>query len=254
MLSRELIYMLVIAGISSVLFTVFLIGIGKWVFEMSWAEIFFPNGTKSKKIRGPIYIRYRKGQFVTGLTDTGGYRTGSEENAVVFDSVEDAKAKLPDWFFQDKKIRFFPAHPKQSAEPDPDEQLKEDALRLLKDFCRKKIDISDPVVKEKFCRMQSIAITILHKVEDNPAYEKKLNRFLSYYLPTTIRLMETYTDIEKTGADGRNLEAASANIERIADTLVRCFSAQLDMLYHDKALDVESDVRARKNAGGGSFQ
>lgn len=104
-------------------------------------------------------------------------------------------------------------------------------------------DIDDEVMSAKIRRMQSLTASIFKEVEAHPEKKPKITRFMSYYLPTTLKLLNAYARIEEQGVSGENMAKAKADIEGIADTLVDGYEKQLDMLYRAEAMDIAGDVR-----------
>lgn len=107
--------------------------------------------------------------------------------------------------------------------------------------------IPDPVFSKKLDHMEEVAGKIFREVEAHPEKQKQASTFLNYYLPTTLKLLATYTEFEDAGIEGENLRQAKSRIESIMDTLVEQFDRQLDELYRSEAMDVDSDIRVMEN-------
>ena len=90
--------------------------------------------------------------------------------------------------------------------------------------------------------MEDLTSRIFQAVQEKPEKEPQIKSFMSYYLPTTLKLLRSYADFEKSGASGDNISSAKAEIERILDTLVDGFRKQLDKLYESEAMDISSDI------------
>ena len=103
--------------------------------------------------------------------------------------------------------------------------------------------IDDPVLSAKIDRLEAITRQIFKVIQEEPAKKAKANTFLNYYLPTTQKLLDSYADFEETGVSGENLNQAKARIEETMDNIISGFEHQLDDLYRDTALDIDSDIR-----------
>ena len=79
-------------------------------------------------------------------------------------------------------------------------------------------------------------------VERDPDKRPQIETFLSYYLPTTLKILNAYRDFENQTARGANIASAMQDIENIMDTLVAGFEKQLDLLFADDALDITTDI------------
>lgn len=109
------------------------------------------------------------------------------------------------------------------------------------------VDIEDEAMSEKIRRMQSLTASIFAEVEAHPEKRPMIDRFMNYYLPTTLKLLESYAHIEAQGVSGENMAKAKADIEGIADTLVAGYEKQLDKLYRAEAMDIAGDVSVIEN-------
>ena len=104
------------------------------------------------------------------------------------------------------------------------------------------VDIEDEVMSEKIRRMQELTASIFAEVQAHPEKRPMIDRFMTYYLPTTLKLLDSYARIESQGVSGQNMAKAKKDIEGIADTLVAGYEKQLDKLYKTEAVDIAGDV------------
>ena len=63
---------------------------------------------------------------------------------------------------------------------------------------------------------------------------------MSYYLPTTLKILRSYAQLEDQEVDGQNISAAMERIENMMDKVVEGFEKQLDQLFQGDALDITS--------------
>ncbi len=108
-------------------------------------------------------------------------------------------------------------------------------------------DIRDEVMSAKIERMQIATASIFREIEEHPEKKSQINRFMNYYLPTTLKLLKSYARIEQQGVTGENMAKAKADIERIAETLAAGYEKQLDNLYQAEAMDIAGDVNVIEN-------
>lgn len=119
--------------------------------------------------------------------------------------------------------------------------------RIIAEIRQADMDIADEEMSEKIRKMQSITAAIFREVEAHPEKKSQIRRFMDYYLPTTLKLLNSYARIEAQGVSGENMAKAKADIERIADTLVEGYEKQLDTLYQAEAVDIAGDVSVIEN-------
>jgi len=107
-------------------------------------------------------------------------------------------------------------------------------------------DLNDRIKHEEMTRkiykLENITREIFRTVENEPEKLGKIDKFLSYYLPTTLKLLESYAKLEKTGFEGENIAQSMKSIESAMDSIVSGFEHQLDELYKTDALDIETEV------------
>ena len=65
---------------------------------------------------------------------------------------------------------------------------------------------------------------------------------MSYYLPTTLKILNAYDRMGAAGVSGENIDGTMHRIETIMDTIVMAFHKQLDALFRDEAMDIASDI------------
>ena len=107
--------------------------------------------------------------------------------------------------------------------------------------------IADPVLSAKIDHLEDVAGKIFREVEQHPEKQRQASTFLNYYLPTTLKLLDSYAKFEEAGIEGENLSRAQERIEETMDALVKGFDKQLDDLYRSEAMDIDSDIRVMEN-------
>ena len=103
--------------------------------------------------------------------------------------------------------------------------------------------IADEHLSAQMDRMEQVAGRIFRLIEEDENKRTAAGTFLSYYLPTTLKLLENYAAFEEAGVSGENLSQAKAKIEKTMDSIVAGFEHQLDELYRTDAMDIDSDIR-----------
>ena len=65
---------------------------------------------------------------------------------------------------------------------------------------------------------------------------------MEYYLPTTVKLLEAYEEMDAQPVGGTNIQTAKKEIEDTLDTLNVAFEKLLDELFQDTAWDISTDI------------
>lgn len=97
-------------------------------------------------------------------------------------------------------------------------------------------------ISAKISRIELLVDKIFDRVEQNPDIVSDLHRMMEYYLPTTVKLLEAYEDLDSQPIQGENIISSKREIEKTLDTLNVAFEKLLDSLFQDTAWDVSSDI------------
>ena len=132
----------------------------------------------------------------------------------------------------------------EEPEPEKEEQPAppEDDDAILQEIRQVNDAIEDPEMSEKIDRIGEITGKILDYQRKNPNKDSQLRSFLNYYLPTTLKILKAYAQMEAQGIEGQNISAAKERIEGMMDKVVEGFEKQLDKLFQDDAMDITTDV------------
>ena len=102
--------------------------------------------------------------------------------------------------------------------------------------------MQDEQAKEELAHMQKTTLAICDWLEAHPESMPKTRRFAEYYIPTTLKLLYTYNDVQ--GQQGENAENIRRDIAGILHTLNQAYDTLYDTLLTDVAMDVSSEIAA----------
>ena len=102
--------------------------------------------------------------------------------------------------------------------------------------------ISGEEISKKVLCIEQIVQKIFQKVEEEPQLVEELHKFRGYYLPTTVKLLEAYSDLAAQPVQSGNILSARQEIEGTLDTINQAFENLLDSFDQDKAWDISSDI------------
>lgn len=97
-------------------------------------------------------------------------------------------------------------------------------------------------ISNKMFRLEQIVDKIFSQVEDHPEKLPDIRRLMNYYLPTTLKLLNSYEEFDNQPIQGENIKTAKEQIEKTLDTINLAFENLLDQLFTDEVLDVSSDI------------
>ena len=192
---------------------------------ISMEELCTVTGKSRKKVEGDLEFMVEKGLLGTGAyLDSG--RGIFFRSADAFADYANATAK------------------KENVTP---KEANEGYAGVLRSIRRANDRIADPVLSEKIDHLETVAGKIFREVEEHPEKQQQAATFLNYYLPTTLKLLDSYAKFEEAGIEGENLSRAQERIEETMDALIKGFDKQLDDLYRNEAMDIDSDIRVMEN-------
>lgn len=143
------------------------------------------------------------------------------------------------------------AEKKEEKKPEPapstgnaelDKVIKDGNL-ALSEMKRLDDNIADPGVSADIVRLSQVSEKIFQAVKDDPDKLPQIRQFMNYYLPTTLKLLNTYDRMSGAGVSGENIDGTKTKVEDMLKTIVRAFEKQLDALYGSDALDISTDIQ-----------
>lgn len=97
-------------------------------------------------------------------------------------------------------------------------------------------------ISRKISRMELLVQRIFEQVKKQPEAAEDMKKMMSYYLPTTVKLLDAYADMDVQPVQGENITTAKKEIEATLDTLNLAFEKLLDEIFKDMAWDVSTDI------------
>ena len=128
-----------------------------------------------------------------------------------------------------------------TGNPELDKMLKDGSL-AISEMKRLDDNIADPGISANIVRLEQISTRIFEEVRRDPKKLPQIRRFMDYYLPTTLKLLNSYDRMSAAGVSGENIDANLAKVEGMMRTIVAAFEKQLDSLYGAEALDISTDI------------
>lgn len=98
------------------------------------------------------------------------------------------------------------------------------------------------IITEKLEKLEQIIAKITARIEEHPEQVDDLDKFIGYYLPTTLKLVNAYREFDAQPVQGENILTAKKEIEATLDTILYAFETLLDSLYEDDAMDISTDI------------
>ena len=131
--------------------------------------------------------------------------------------------------------------PKSTGSPEIDALLDE-REKAVSEMRRLNDSIKDPKISAQITHLEATTSKIIGAVVEKPSKLPQIRKFMNYYLPTTLKLLNAYDRMDSAGVSGANIDGTKGKIDDMLDTICVAFSRQLDALYGEEALDISADI------------
>lgn len=127
------------------------------------------------------------------------------------------------------------------------QKILDDGNAYIREVRRINDEIPDTEeMSTKLYRLEDIMKRIFAQVEKEPSKAKDIRKLMNYYLPTTMKLLNAYVDLNNQPEAGDNIRSAKQEIDASMDTINDAFEKLLDNLFQDQAWDISSDLDVMK--------
>ena len=138
---------------------------------------------------------------------------------------------------------------KETAELPPEvRKLITDGKNYIEKIRKSNDAISDEEVSQKLYDLEIVTRKIFEYVKDHPECADDTKKLMKYYLPTTIKLLDSYEKLTEEELEGQhpeqlnNIAKSKKEIEDTLDTLNQAFAKLFDNLYQDTSMDITADI------------
>lgn len=130
---------------------------------------------------------------------------------------------------------------KPTGNAELDKALKDGRLALA-EMRRLDEGIADPGISADIVRLEQVSQKIFDYVKEHPEKLPQIGKFMDYYLPTTLKLLNAYDRAAAAGVEGENINSLLKRVEGMMRTIVSAFEKQLDALFGSENLDISTDI------------
>lgn len=135
---------------------------------------------------------------------------------------------------------------KSTGNPEIDKLILE-RERALSEMRRLNDSIEDETISAQIDHLEEVTRKIIDQVIQDPKKLPQIRRFLNYFLPTTLKILNAYDRMDAVGISGENIDATKAKVEAMMGTIVKAFDKQLDSLFGAEAMDISTDITVMEN-------
>ena len=134
-----------------------------------------------------------------------------------------------------------PEEPETTGNEELDKMIA-DGKKAITEMKRLDDNIADPAISAQIVRLQQLAGKIFAQVEQNPEKLPQIRKFMNYYLPTTLKILNAYDRMGEQGVSGENITSTMQKVEGMMSTIITAFEKQLDSLFGSEAMDISTDM------------
>ena len=164
-------------------------------------------------------------------------------NAWLDDETETLYLTAEDYRAAKEKAAAAAAQPQPEKAETGDAPLNLDTARRFAAVLEKEQQLmQDAQAREELAAMHKTTTAICDWLEAHPESQPKTRRFAEYYIPTTLKLLHTYNDVQ--GQQGENAETIRRDIAGILHTLNQAYENLYNNLLSDVAMDISSEIAA----------
>lgn len=164
-------------------------------------------------------------------------------NAWLDDETETLYLTAEDYRAAKEAVAAAAAQPQPEKAETGDAPLSLDTARRFAAVLEKEQQLmQDAQAREELAAMHKTTTAICDWLEAHPESQPKTRRFAEYYIPTTLKLLHTYNDVQ--GQQGENAETIRRDIAGILHTLNQAYENLYNNLLSDVAMDISSEIAA----------
>ncbi len=132
-------------------------------------------------------------------------------------------------------------------EDEPAGKLEEDKRQVLvnnyiSELSKKVREVKDPEFQREVEELLTILKSIDQKIDEDPKKLVDLNKFIDYYTPTSIKLIDRYIDFEQSAVKLEDFKESRQDIKRSIETVNVAFKNLLSELFEEDFMDIQADI------------
>ena len=151
------------------------------------------------------------------------------------------RAVCPDAAVEIPKAPEPEARPETTGNEELDKMIRDGDLAMAE---MRRLDeaIEDETVSAQIRRLEEISAKIFDQVRADPKKLPEIRRFMDYYLPTTLKILNAYDRMGAAGVSGENIGRTMDRVEELLAAIVAAFEKQLDSLFGAEAMDLRAEM------------
>lgn len=201
------------------------------------------TGQSVRRVRKDVRAMLNAGVYPEGHMD-------AQEKVLVFNDETWQQYLLTQKEWQNRQALKQEQKENAAAEEGTDltaeQQIEKEGRSYMERLRQLNVEIPGEVISNRLYQLDYLLQRIFMVLKEHPEKCPQMRKFMDYYLPTTVKLVESYADFDKAGVQGDNIKSAKAEIEKTMDTINQAFEKLLDDMYQDAAFEAAADAQVLK--------
>ncbi len=164
----------------------------------------------------------------------------------IFSFILLALVSVGEWVILQKVLPSDKTYTEIIHKPDTGNMELDDVLTLGSEYIdsirKANAAIKDEELSGQISNIENVSKQILETIEKKPDELNKIRKFMSYYLPTTIKLLNAYGEYESASVKTENIEKSMASIKKSVGMINGSFDKLLNSLYENDMIDIQTDI------------
>lgn len=207
---------------------------------MEVEELAVRVGQDVRRVRRNLKDMLRVGVFPEGHLDTNGTLF------VLNDEVWEQYLLAQKSWRQKKELQQEASMPEEPELLSEEQEIEAEGLVYMDKLRQLNTKIASEAISNKLYQLDYLLQRIFVVIKEHPAQSSKMQKFMEYYLPTTVKLIESYADFDKAGIRSEHIQSAKTEIEKTLDSINDAFEKLLDEMYQNAAFEAAADAKVLK--------
>ena len=113
---------------------------------------------------------------------------------------------------------------------------------MLNTIREENIVITDETLSAQMDTLSDKCMQIFRTVSAEPSTAPQVRKFMSYYLPTTLKVLANYRTMQERGVSYYEMNQARESAVRCMDMVLTACQKQIDALHKENMLDISTDI------------
>lgn len=103
--------------------------------------------------------------------------------------------------------------------------------------------IDDKELVQNINEIHDTSAKIIDEISKNPSKLNKIQNFLNYYLPTTLKLLITYDNMENQYLNSKEINKSMENTKQMIIKINQSLKIQLSNLFQSEIIDTDAEIK-----------